>query len=605
MTTKVLYGDNAAAIQLSQLDAGAWRTRHLRLRGVVLRQAVDELEWRVAHLSGVFMPADIGTKVLGPARFADLMMLLDLRVDPDNGPSEGSQENPQIAQALVMKVLLAVIIASTVQPAEAGAVEEVKTTAKEMGWLILMSLCVGFGFFLGIAAGKRLLAWCSPRARQVKKSSRGPCRPDPLNLNAQEPKRTERGLSDPLLTSPQSQVELYQPTYEDLTAAFSNASAEQAASSLSLQQCQVGPVYQPTYEDLEAAYPYAFADHAASSSSQQRDQESLIQEYAERCTHLRNSLQELMQENDDLHQQLAGRVEAQGNQEQAPERPRFNHRQLRDAYRQVQEFVERGEVQARDPTAAQPELVGRYADDEIWVVQVPRGNQNGQESDEDSFLDRATTSSGEYTIRERSSDSSGGYAPDNRLRRSPNSSTSTGAVPASSSAAIVGLLTVATSVSEVDGGKMLEDSRELQEISHLVECSEWWAGWFWGLIIGGIFSLTCFLMSKCVWHFGLKESGQPSIHITNMISPYQSAEKDKERRSPLASQSSSGGDLPEVHHLPQLPRKIGRRKRKIYFFLAERGECVHTSAGCSTLRGTNPQARPVCQQCAGKELHVQ
>ena len=48
-------------------------------------------------------------------------------------------------------------------------------------------------------------------------------------------------------------------------------------------------------------------------------------------------------------------------------------------------------MQARGPTAAQPELVGRYADDEIWVVQVPRGNQNGQESDEDSFLDRATT----------------------------------------------------------------------------------------------------------------------------------------------------------------------------------------------------------------------
>ena len=283
-----------------------------------------------------------------------------------------------------------------------------------------------------------------------------------------------------------------------------------------------------------------------------------------------------MQENDELHQQLAGRVGAQRNQEQA-----------------------------HDPTAAQPELVGRYADDEIWVVQVPRGNQNGQESDEDSFLDRATTSSGEYTIREHSSDSSGGYAPDNSLRRSPNSSNSTGAVPASSSAAIVGLLTVVTSVSEVDGRKMLEDSRELQETSHLVECSEWWAGWFWGLIVGGIFSLICFLMWKCIWHFGLKESGQPSIHITNVISPYQSAEKDTERRSPLASQCSSEGNLPEVHHLPQLSRKVGRRKRKIYFFMTERGECVHTSAGCSTLRGTNPQARPVCQQCAGKELHVQ
>ena len=37
-----LYCDNAAAIQLCVLEAGSWRTRHLRLRGAVARQESGE-----------------------------------------------------------------------------------------------------------------------------------------------------------------------------------------------------------------------------------------------------------------------------------------------------------------------------------------------------------------------------------------------------------------------------------------------------------------------------------------------------------------------------------------------------------------------------------
>ena len=36
-----IYTDNAAALQLCTLDAGSWRTRHLRLRGNMIRQAVE------------------------------------------------------------------------------------------------------------------------------------------------------------------------------------------------------------------------------------------------------------------------------------------------------------------------------------------------------------------------------------------------------------------------------------------------------------------------------------------------------------------------------------------------------------------------------------
>ena len=60
--SKVLYSDNSAAIQLTPLDVGAWRTRHLRLRGAILRQASEQLGWRVVHLPGLYMSADIGTR---------------------------------------------------------------------------------------------------------------------------------------------------------------------------------------------------------------------------------------------------------------------------------------------------------------------------------------------------------------------------------------------------------------------------------------------------------------------------------------------------------------------------------------------------------------
>ncbi|CAE7523117.1 RE1, partial [Symbiodinium necroappetens] len=37
-----LYCDNAAAVQLCVLEAGSWRTRHLRLRGAVIRQDIED-----------------------------------------------------------------------------------------------------------------------------------------------------------------------------------------------------------------------------------------------------------------------------------------------------------------------------------------------------------------------------------------------------------------------------------------------------------------------------------------------------------------------------------------------------------------------------------
>ena len=167
---RVLYGDNAAAIQLTQLDAGAWRTRHLRLRGAVLRQAIEDLGWRVVHLSGLYMPADIGTKVLGPARFDDLVNLMNLRDPQDQASDPGVRSSPKVAQAVVLKILLTVLMASQVTGAEAYSVEESLEGFMELAKIVLGSFCIGFGGSLGVAAAKWLTSRCFRPRMQVKGS---------------------------------------------------------------------------------------------------------------------------------------------------------------------------------------------------------------------------------------------------------------------------------------------------------------------------------------------------------------------------------------------------------------------------------------------------
>ena len=109
-----LYCDNAAAIQLCVLESGAWRTRHLRLRGAVIRQDLEEGLWVLSHLDGVFMPADLGTKPVGPARLEDLIKVCDLwaphlssSVDPPRPQVAAMHRTPgEVSRALLALLLL-------------------------------------------------------------------------------------------------------------------------------------------------------------------------------------------------------------------------------------------------------------------------------------------------------------------------------------------------------------------------------------------------------------------------------------------------------------------------------------------------------------------
>ena len=73
-----VYTDNTATLQLCQLESGCWRTRHIRLRATIAREAREGDDWRAAHLPGLYTSADVATKAAGPQRLADLMQVLDL-----------------------------------------------------------------------------------------------------------------------------------------------------------------------------------------------------------------------------------------------------------------------------------------------------------------------------------------------------------------------------------------------------------------------------------------------------------------------------------------------------------------------------------------------
>ena len=73
---KTLFCDNTAAVALATSKGGSWRTRHLKVRAAHLRYKTETEEWKVRHLAGLDMVADIGTKALRGDRIAYLNELM-------------------------------------------------------------------------------------------------------------------------------------------------------------------------------------------------------------------------------------------------------------------------------------------------------------------------------------------------------------------------------------------------------------------------------------------------------------------------------------------------------------------------------------------------
>ena len=83
---KVIYGDNIAAIGLANgTTSSSWRTRHLRIRASLLKQALDETDaaggqWKLIHVRGLARVADGFTKPLFGAAFQRFVENLGMNV---------------------------------------------------------------------------------------------------------------------------------------------------------------------------------------------------------------------------------------------------------------------------------------------------------------------------------------------------------------------------------------------------------------------------------------------------------------------------------------------------------------------------------------------
>ncbi|CAE6959946.1 GIP, partial [Symbiodinium sp. KB8] len=80
--SKALYIDSVSACSIISVVAGAWRTRHLRIRAAGLRSLLNSGYLVVAHLKGEHMLADMLTKLMNGGIFVNLKQMRQMAIAP-------------------------------------------------------------------------------------------------------------------------------------------------------------------------------------------------------------------------------------------------------------------------------------------------------------------------------------------------------------------------------------------------------------------------------------------------------------------------------------------------------------------------------------------
>lgn len=96
--TKTLWSDAQSAIAILGAEGGSWRTRRLKLRAGYARQAVVSGEWRIAHMLGEKMIADLGAKPLSSTRLEMLKQEMGMveGQDDQSRRKEGEEDEVKI-----------------------------------------------------------------------------------------------------------------------------------------------------------------------------------------------------------------------------------------------------------------------------------------------------------------------------------------------------------------------------------------------------------------------------------------------------------------------------------------------------------------------------
>ena len=127
---RVMYGDNAAAIGLAHgVTAASWRTRHLRIRSSILKEALHESSdvpggrWQLTHLKGTELVADGCTKPLNGQAFFRFLEDLGLKrgVKAEAGETTSTGDGTIIGGGGGFAAVKALILGSTLMTAAQGA----------------------------------------------------------------------------------------------------------------------------------------------------------------------------------------------------------------------------------------------------------------------------------------------------------------------------------------------------------------------------------------------------------------------------------------------------------------------------------------------------
>ena len=127
---RVMYGDNAAAIGLAHgVTAASWRTRHLRIRSSILKEALHESSdvpggrWQLTHLKGTELVADGCTKPLNGQAFFRFLADLGLKrgVKAEAGETTSTGDGTMIGGGGGFAAVKALILGSTLMTAAQGA----------------------------------------------------------------------------------------------------------------------------------------------------------------------------------------------------------------------------------------------------------------------------------------------------------------------------------------------------------------------------------------------------------------------------------------------------------------------------------------------------
>eukprot|EP00439_Symbiodinium_sp_Y106_P014321 s8640_g2.t1 len=113
-----IYTDSQAALAVCKSAAGSWRTRHLRIRGSLVRELLELPDWIAHHVDGRIMLADLGTKALASDRFnllVDRMRVLRKR--------QGG-ERKRVEPAHVKKLLTLLCLTALVECGEAAEIAD-------------------------------------------------------------------------------------------------------------------------------------------------------------------------------------------------------------------------------------------------------------------------------------------------------------------------------------------------------------------------------------------------------------------------------------------------------------------------------------------------